>query len=121
MTRLLVARGKRVLITSYTHGAVDNLMIKLMKSGVGNINPNGDVDMVRVGRESQCHPLVQDLLVTKIAKLKDQDNDQFSMKSLRTALSNARIVGCSALTGMLLFVLVFVVHVCVIPFVPGIY
>ena len=34
LTRLLVARGKRVLLTSYTHSAVDNLLSKLMKSGV---------------------------------------------------------------------------------------
>jgi len=32
LTRLLVLRGKRVLITSYTHSAVENLVCKLMES-----------------------------------------------------------------------------------------
>ena len=35
LIRLLVARGLKVLVTSYTHTAVDNLLCKLMESGMG--------------------------------------------------------------------------------------
>lgn len=42
--RTLVCRGKRVLITSYTHSAVDNLLLKLREKGV---------HFLRLGRPSQ--------------------------------------------------------------------
>ena len=37
----------RVLVTSYTHTAVDNLMMKLLECGVGA--GVGEGDLVRVG------------------------------------------------------------------------
>ena len=35
VARLLAAHGKKVLITSYTHAAVDTLLMNMMESGVG--------------------------------------------------------------------------------------
>jgi len=38
MIRILLLCNLRVLVTSYTHSAVDNLLMKLMKYKVGLIN-----------------------------------------------------------------------------------
>ena len=73
MARLLAARGKRVLVSSYTHGAVDNLLLKLMKSGVGRRGSGGsreeepNADLVRIGPKSACHPNVHSILAPQIA------------------------------------------------------
>lgn len=48
MVRALAAAGKRVLLTSYTNSAVDNVLLKLAKTG--------DVPFVRVGREERVNP-----------------------------------------------------------------
>ena len=49
LVRLLVKMGKTVLLTSYTHSAVDNLLIKLLKS------ENGQACFLRLGRKSKVH------------------------------------------------------------------
>ncbi|CAK8687740.1 unnamed protein product [Clavelina lepadiformis] len=49
MIRILLLCGLRVLVTSYTHSAVDNLLMKLIKYQVG---------FLRLGRLSQVHPSV---------------------------------------------------------------
>ena len=110
VTRLLVARGKRVLLTSYTHAAVDNLMIKLLESGVGKISANGDADMIRIGNKSQCHPLVHELIAANVAVKKEhwanttklmRSNSNATLdgnasaKTLKEVIAHARIVGCS--------------------------
>ncbi|CAM9404524.1 unnamed protein product [Scytosiphon promiscuus] len=48
--RVLLARGASVLITSYTHSAVDNLLLKLIEEGV---------PCLRVGKPSSVHPGVR--------------------------------------------------------------
>lgn len=48
--RVLLARGASVLITSYTHSAVDNLLLKLIEEGV---------PCLRVGKPSSVHPSVR--------------------------------------------------------------
>lgn len=53
LIRFLVENGKTVLLTSYTHSAVDNILIKLLKSGI---------DIVRLGSSlSRIHPDVRNL------------------------------------------------------------
>ena len=42
IVKTLVARGKTVLLTSYTHTAVDNILLKLHDS-------NSNVDILRLG------------------------------------------------------------------------
>ncbi|KAG9822438.1 hypothetical protein KCU77_g15965, partial [Aureobasidium melanogenum] len=49
--RALVARGKSVLLTSYTHTAVDNILLKLRDS---------DASVLRLGTLAKIHPEVQE-------------------------------------------------------------
>ena len=100
VARLLAAQGKRVLITSYTHAAVDNLLMKLMECGVrGSEHLSNASDMVRIGTKSACHPDTHLILAHQVAL--DRENlshGKPSASSLHQVVSNARIVGCTALT-----------------------
>lgn len=49
LIRLLVGAGKSVLLTSFTHSAVDNVLLKL----VGGV---GDVGLLRIGRKERVKP-----------------------------------------------------------------
>lgn len=49
--RALVAQGKSVLLTSYTHTAVDNILLKLRNDGVG---------IFRLGAVAKIHPEIQE-------------------------------------------------------------
>lgn len=49
--RALTAQGKSVLLTSYTHTAVDNILLKIRKDAIG---------IFRLGAVSKIHPEVQD-------------------------------------------------------------
>ncbi|KAL8715291.1 MAG: hypothetical protein Q9220_001249, partial [cf. Caloplaca sp. 1 TL-2023] len=49
--RALTARGKSVLLTSYTHTAVDNILLKIRNDNIG---------VFRLGAISKVHPDVQD-------------------------------------------------------------
>lgn len=100
IARLLAAQGKRVLITSYTHAAVDNLLMKLMEGGVhgSDRHPNCS-DLVRIGNKSSCHPDLHPILATRVAL--DRENligGKPSAGALYQVISEARIVGCTALT-----------------------
>ena len=55
--RCLLALNRSVLVTAYTHSAVDNLLLKLVESGV--------TDMVRVGNRSAVHPNLHRFLVSE--------------------------------------------------------
>jgi DNA replication ATP-dependent helicase Dna2 len=48
--QLLVERGKTILLTSYTHNAVDNLLFKLKDLGL---------DFLRLGRTQQMSPALK--------------------------------------------------------------
>ncbi len=86
LTRLLVARGKRVLLTSYTHSAVDNLLLKLKESGMRKDS------LVRIGQESSTHSGIHDLLFPNV------DESHQSAWDLHKCMSNAKVVGVTALT-----------------------
>lgn len=106
VARLLAALGKRVLITSYTHAAVDNVLLKLMECGVATCNADSPLPaIVRVGRKASCHPGVHSILATTVAAKHEVDAgnapDEYaipSAESLRRSVSAARIVGVTALT-----------------------
>ena len=49
--RALVAQGKSVLLTSYTHTAVDNILLKIR---------NEDIRILRIGARPKVHPEVQE-------------------------------------------------------------
>ena len=50
LIQILVAQGKRVLLTSFTHTAVDNVMLKLIES------PSLRHRLLRLGPHAQIHP-----------------------------------------------------------------
>src|SRR5205085_10686647 len=49
--RALVAQGKTVLLTSYTHTAVDNILLKLK---------HDNIPVLRLGAPAKVHPEVRD-------------------------------------------------------------
>ncbi|KAH0537641.1 hypothetical protein FGG08_005592 [Glutinoglossum americanum] len=49
--RALVAQGKSVLLTSYTHTAVDNILLKILHDGIG---------ILRLGAVAKVHPEVKE-------------------------------------------------------------
>eukprot|EP00804_Cyclotella_cryptica_P000970 CCRYP_012331-RB/>CCRYP_012331-RB protein AED:0.03 eAED:0.03 QI:95/1/1/1/1/1/10/663/1892 len=107
LTRLLVARGKRVLLTSYTHSAVDNLLLKLFDSGLSSVISNSFnllSPIVRIGREASCHPRVHSVLAQNIACMAERASstsgqiDTPNVDFLHKVVSSAKIVGVTALT-----------------------
>lgn len=52
--RALVAKGKSVLLTSYTHTAVDNILLKIRNAGF---------DVLRLGVLAKIHPGVQEFAI----------------------------------------------------------
>ncbi|KAM4636922.1 DNA replication ATP-dependent helicase/nuclease DNA2 [Discoglossus pictus] len=61
LVRILYACGFSVLLTSYTHSAVDNILLKLRKFQVG---------FLRLGRTQKIHPDVQKYSEEEICKAK---------------------------------------------------
>jgi DNA replication ATP-dependent helicase Dna2 len=112
VARLLAAHGKRVLITSYTHAAVDTLLLKMMDCDVGTVSNNlGLYDMVRLGQESQVHDKVRSITVSKLAAEYEQRRNKAtksgvlrpttlkpSLEALQHIMDAACIVGVSALS-----------------------
>jgi DNA replication ATP-dependent helicase Dna2 len=92
--RTLVSRGCRVLVSSYTHSAVDNLLCKLLDAG---FPPEF---MVRLGTTSSVNARVQPLLVVgqDDNDLQQHQQQQQSIAALKGRLDGARIVGCTVLT-----------------------
>jgi DNA replication ATP-dependent helicase Dna2 len=52
--RALVSQGKSVLLTSYTHSAVDNILLKMQKD---------KIPILRLGAPAKVHPTVQDFAI----------------------------------------------------------
>jgi DNA replication ATP-dependent helicase Dna2 len=59
--RALVSKGKSVLLTSYTHTAVDNILLKIR---------NDDIGILRLGASAKIHPEVREF-ATLAAEPKD--------------------------------------------------
>ena len=109
LARLLAARGNRVLITSYTNTAVDNVAIKLTESGLASIDQRTKLPaIIRIGKKSSCHPSVFPILLSEIAMSLERenvpaDNEVHEMElpsaaSLRRVISSARIICTTALS-----------------------
>ena len=97
IARLQVARGLRVLITSYTHAAVDNVALKLMEKGMSSTcSTSGLPPLVRVGQKSSCHPDVQPMLAENLASAIGEIPP--SAKSLQKVVSHAQIICTTALS-----------------------
>jgi len=119
LARLFMAQGRRVLITAYTHSAVDNIMLKLIEKGMGSRNSkSGASNLVRLGNGRSCHESVKTILhlelareMDKISENRDDSPHQQSRSgktygyiehpsavSLKGVITNARIVGVTALS-----------------------
>uniref|UniRef100_H2ZHQ4 DNA replication ATP-dependent helicase/nuclease n=1 Tax=Ciona savignyi TaxID=51511 RepID=H2ZHQ4_CIOSA len=82
MIRILLLCGLRVLVTSYTHSAVDNLLIKLIKY---------KTKFLRLGRSGQVHPSVHPYT---------EEGLSLNMKTPRELLKlydESRVVACTCL------------------------
>ncbi|CAM9911505.1 unnamed protein product [Pylaiella littoralis] len=79
--RVLLARGASVLITSYTHSAVDNLLLKLIEKGV---------PCLRVGNPSSVHPGVRSHCI-------NYDGAAETTAAYSELVNSARVVGCTCL------------------------
>ena len=65
LVRLLVSMKKTVLLTAYTHSALDNILLKILAYG--------DENLLRIGKISRVHPSVRQFSVDAITKSKNVD------------------------------------------------
>jgi len=79
--RALVAQGKSVLLTSYTHTAVDNILLKLKDDGI---------PILRLGATAKIHPEVQEF-----AQLAATPRHSFD--EIKSAWHDTPIVGTTCL------------------------
>jgi DNA replication ATP-dependent helicase Dna2 len=102
VARLLAAHGKRVLITSYTHAAVDNLMMKLIDKGVSASTNGVGPRIIRVANKGSSHLAVHPILLSEVALTLQQSIEATanspSSDVLQMVLSRARIIGVTALS-----------------------
>jgi DNA replication ATP-dependent helicase Dna2 len=82
LIQILISRGKTVLYTSYTHSAVDNLLLKLLQM---------NVKFLRIGSLGKMHPQVKDYTL----KLREKVND---LPSLTKLYDEAQVVATTALS-----------------------
>ena len=61
LVRSLLNQGKRVLLSSFTNSAVDNMLLKLCNAGV---------EFVRIGNEASVHPRIRMFTPKISAKVK---------------------------------------------------
>ena len=75
--RALVAQGKSVLLTSYTHTAVDNILLKLRDDGIG---------IFRLGAIAKIHPEVEEFadLAGKSVKTVEELKECYTRKVVAT-------------------------------------
>lgn len=79
--RALIAQKKNVLLTSYTHTAVDNILLKLKKD---------DLPILRLGAPAKVHPEVRDFAI-----LAGQPKDTF--EEIRSAWHDTPVVATTCL------------------------
>ncbi|RDW66215.1 hypothetical protein BP6252_09850 [Coleophoma cylindrospora] len=80
--RALVSQGKSVLLTSYTHSAVDNILLKLKED---------EIRILRLGAPAKIHPEVQ-----KFAGLAVTPKDTF--EEIRSAWNDSPVVATTCLS-----------------------
>lgn len=83
--RLLIFMGFSVLVTSYTHSAVDNMLMKLLPF---------KIPMLRIGSAAQVHPLLSEYT------LEHATNTQAisTVKGIEEMMQSAKLVGCTCLS-----------------------
>jgi DNA replication ATP-dependent helicase Dna2 len=106
VARLFAAHGKRVLVTSYTHAAVDAVFLKLIAQQKDmNMMNDEHPSLVRVGTKSACHREVLPYLATTLATVHEKallgshpGNVEPSAEAFHTIMTAAQIVGVTALS-----------------------
>lgn len=88
LVRSIVALGHTVLVTAYTHSAVDNLLAKIAK-----VIPASQ--LLRLGKQSSVHAAVQGL--TLESKLADCTSPQEKYDRAKRVLANTPVVAASSL------------------------
>jgi DNA replication ATP-dependent helicase Dna2 len=84
LIRCLAATGRSVLITSHTHSAVDNLLLKCIEAGL---------DVLRVGRKSAVHPGVAPRCLEALVG----SGGVADLSALTARLATAQVVGVTCL------------------------
>lgn len=91
LIQLLVARKQTVLLTSFTNSAVDNVLVKLIDTGMAlflslplslTISLLG-IDFIRIGSSTKVHPMIANYTVhqlTKSCKTVDQLRNVYHSK-----------------------------------------
>lgn len=79
--RVLVSQGKSVLLTSYTHTAVDNILLKIR---------NDNIDILRLGSGAKIHPEVK-----QFAQLAETRRKTF--KEIHDAFHKPKVVATTCL------------------------
>ena len=82
--RCLIARGETVLLTAYTHSAVDNLLLKLKEAGLSEKNA------LRLGSTDSVHTALHSYTL-------DYHPGLCSVGDLGRRLEHVRLVACTAL------------------------
>ncbi|KAF4150181.1 AAA domain [Phytophthora infestans] len=83
--RVLLFLGFSVLVTSYTHSAVDNLLLKLLAY---------KTPMLRIGNTAQVHPMISDFTLDRQAGREGI----FSVRAMEAKMVRAQLVGCTCLS-----------------------
>ncbi|EFX01003.1 DNA replication helicase [Grosmannia clavigera kw1407] len=93
--RALVRQGKSVLLASYTHTAVDNILLKLKPGSsaekVGKVD-HSEISILRLGAPAKVHPEVRDFAV-----LAEAPATQTSFEAIRRAWHDSPVVATTCL------------------------
>jgi hypothetical protein len=89
VVRVLLAKGEKVLVTSYTHSAVDNLLEKLVASG---LSPQV---MGRIGSEASVRSMLHPYL---LGAPDTSEDPRKLIESVTKRADSIRLVGCTVLT-----------------------
>ncbi|PWN42091.1 hypothetical protein IE81DRAFT_314288 [Ceraceosorus guamensis] len=71
LIRLLVSRGKTVLLASYTHSAVDTICKKLIRSNSVDEEATSSVDLLRLGDKSRIDSAIHPYVLADSANVED--------------------------------------------------
>lgn len=88
IVRILIARNNRVLISSYTHAAVDNLMLKLRQAGIPPSIGR------RIGTSGSIHPDIRAYSIDRGYK----ENQLNPIENIDSIMSSTRLIACTVLT-----------------------
>ncbi len=87
LVRSLINQGKRVLLSSFTNSAVDNMLLKLRDAGV---------DFVRIGNEKSVHPHIRPNMPQILAQTKRKTESPIN--AVEQIIESAKLIGTTCLS-----------------------